>query len=295
MTRPTLFESSLKSLPFLHRGKVRDIYAVDDDKLLVIQTDRISAFDVILTDPIPGKGRVLTALSDFWFARLAHVIPNHLTGIAPESVVAANERDQVAGRAMVVKRLQPLLIEAVVRGYVVGSGWKDYQKTGAICGIPLPAGLRQAEQLPQPIFTPATKAPMGEHDQNISYQEAQKIVGEKYAEQTRAASIKLYAEAADYARGKGIIIADTKFEFGTDSDGGLYLIDEVLTPDSSRFWPAEQYRIGGSPPSFDKQFVRDWLETQPWNKQPPPPKLPVDIIRKTAEKYEEALRLLTHI
>ena len=295
MTRPTLFESSLKSLPFLHRGKVRDIYAVDDDKLLVIQTDRISAFDVILTDPIPGKGWVLTALSDFWFARLAHVIPNHLTGIAPESVVAANERDQVAGRAMVVKRLQPLLIEAVVRGYVVGSGWKDYQKTGAICGIPLPAGLRQAEQLPQPIFTPATKAPMGEHDQNISYQEAQKIVGEKYAEQTRAASIKLYAEAADYARGKGIIIADTKFEFGTDSDGGLYLIDEVLTPDSSRFWPAEQYRIGGSPPSFDKQFVRDWLETQPWNKQPPPPKLPVDIIRKTAEKYEEALRLLTHI
>jgi len=295
MTRPTLFESSLKSLPFLHRGKVRDIYAVGDDKLLVIQTDRISAFDVILTDPIPGKGKVLTALSDFWFARLAQVIPNHLTGIAPESVVAADERDQVAGRAMVVKRLQPLLIEAVVRGYVVGSGWKDYQKTGAICGIPLPAGLRQAEQLPQPIFTPATKAPMGEHDQNISYEEAQKIVGGKYAEQTRAASIRLYTEAADYARGKGIIIADTKFEFGTDGNGKLYLIDEVLTPDSSRFWPADRYRVGGSPPSFDKQFVRDWLETQPWNKQPPPPKLPADIIRKTAEKYEEALRLLTHI
>ncbi len=294
MARAALFESSLKSLPFLHRGKVRDIYAVDDDKLLVIQTDRISAFDVILSDPIPDKGRVLTALSDFWFAKLAHIIPNHLTGIAPESVVASNERDQVAGRAMVVKRLQPLLIEAVVRGYVVGSGWKDYQKTGAICGIKLPTGLLQAEKLPGPIFTPATKAPLGQHDQNISYDEAGKIVGIEHATQVRAASIRLYAEAADYARGKGIIIADTKFEFGTDSEGRLYLIDEVLTPDSSRFWPASQYRTGISPPSFDKQFVRDWLETQPWNKQPPAPQLPPDIIRKTAEKYQEALRLLTH-
>jgi len=294
MARAALFESSLKSLPFLHRGKVRDIYAVDDDKLLVIQTDRISAFDVILTDPIPEKGRVLTALSDFWFAKLAHIIPNHLTGIAPESVVAPNERDQVAGRAMVVKRLQPLLIEAVVRGYVVGSGWKDYQKTGAICGIKLPAGLQQAEKLPEPIFTPATKAPLGQHDQNISYDEAETIIGIERAAQVRAASIRLYAEAADYARGKGIIIADTKFEFGTDSEGRLYLIDEVLTPDSSRFWPASQYRTGISPPSFDKQFVRDWLETQPWNKQPPAPQIPPNIIRKTAEKYQEALRLLTH-
>jgi len=294
MARPTLFESNLKSLPFLHRGKVRDIYAVGDDKLLVIQTDRISAFDVILSDPIPDKGRVLTALSDFWFAKLAHIIPNHLTGIAPESVVALNERDQVAGRAMVVRRLQPLLIEAVVRGYVVGSGWKDYQKTGAICGIRLPAGLQQAEKLPEPIFTPATKAPLGQHDQNISYDEAEKTVGIERAAQVRTASIRLYAEAADYARDKGIIIADTKFEFGTDSKGKLYLIDEVLTPDSSRFWPASRYRTGISPPSFDKQFVRDWLETQPWNKQPPAPQLPPDIIRNTAEKYREALRLLAH-
>jgi phosphoribosylaminoimidazole-succinocarboxamide synthase len=294
MARAALFESSLKSLPFLHRGKVRDIYAVDDDKLLVIQTDRISAFDVILSDPIPDKGRVLTALSDFWFAKLEHIIPNHLTGIAVESTVAPNERDQVAGRAMVVKRLQPLLIEAVVRGYVVGSGWKDYQRTGAICGIKLPAGLQQAEILPEPIFTPATKAPLGQHDQNISYDEAVSIVGIEHAAQVRTASIRLYAEAADYARSKGIIIADTKFEFGTDSKGELYLIDEVLTPDSSRFWPASQYRTGISPPSFDKQFVRDWLEIQPWSKQPPAPQLPPDVIRKTMEKYQEAFRLLAH-
>ena len=294
MARAALFESSLKSLPFLHRGKVRDIYAVDDDKLLVIQTDRISAFDVILSDPIPDKGRVLTALSDFWFAKLAHIIPNHLTGIAVESTVAPNECDQVAGRAMVVKRLQPLLIEAVVRGYVVGSGWKDYQGTGAICGIKLPAGLQQAEKLPEPIFTPATKAPLGQHDQNISYDEAVSIVGVEHAAQVRTASIRLYAEAADYARSKGIIIADTKFEFGTDSKGKLYLIDEVLTPDSSRFWPVSQYRTGISPPSFDKQFVRDWLEIQPWSKQPPAPQLPPDVIRKTMEKYQEALRLLAH-
>ena len=293
MTHPTLFESNLRSLEFLHRGKVRDIYAVGNDKLLVIQTDRLSAFDVVLPDPIPGKGTVLTALSNFWFAKLAHVIPHHLTGIAPESVVAPGERDQVAGRAMVVKRLKPLLAEAVVRGYVIGSGWSDYQKAGAICGIKLPAGLKQADKLPQPIFTPASKAPAGQHDENITYAEVEKIVGATLAAQVRDTAIRLYAEAADYARSKGIIIADTKFEFGTDDNGRLYLIDEVLTPDSSRFWPADQYRTGISPPSFDKQFVRDWLETQPWNKKHPAPKLPADVLAKTSEKYREALRLLT--
>jgi phosphoribosylaminoimidazole-succinocarboxamide synthase len=293
MTNSTLYESNLKSLEFLHRGKVRDLYAVGDDKLLVIQTDRLSAFDVILPDPIPDKGRVLTALSDFWFARLAHVIPNHLTGIAPESVVAPGERDQVAGRAMVVRKFKPLMIEAVVRGYVIGSGWSDYQKTGAICGIRLPAGLKQAEKLPQPIFTPASKAPAGQHDENITYAEAEKTVGAGLAAKVRAVSIQLYSEAAAYAKTRGIIIADTKFEFGVDDAGKLYLIDEIVTPDSSRFWPADQYRTGVSPPSFDKQFVRDWLETQPWNKRHPAPKLPADVLAKTAEKYREALRLLT--
>ncbi len=293
MTHPTLFESNLNSLKLLHRGKVRDIYAVGDDKLLVIQTDRLSAFDVILPDPIPGKGQVLTALSNFWFAKLAHIIPHHLTGIAPESVVAPHERDQVAGRAMVVRKFNPLMIEAVVRGYIIGSGWKDYQKTGMVCGIGLPAGLKEAEQLPEVIFTPATKAPAGQHDENIAYAEAEKIVGAELAAKARAVSIQLYAEAAAYAKTKGIIIADTKFEFGTDNAGKLYLIDEVMTPDSSRFWPAEQYRTGVSPPSFDKQFVRDWLETQPWNKKHPAPKLPADVLAKTAEKYREALRLLT--
>ena len=292
MTR-TLFESSLKSLPFLHRGKVRDLYAVGEDKLLVIQTDRLSAFDVILPDPVPEKGRVLTAMSNFWFAKLAHVIPNHLTGIAPEAVVAPGERDQVAGRAMVVQRFRPLMIEAVVRGYVVGSGWKDYQKTGAICGIRLPAGLKEAERLPQPIFTPATKAPAGQHDENISYDEAAKIVGADYARQVRDASLRLYSEAAAYALERGIIIADTKFEFGTDAAGKLHLIDEALTPDSSRFWPADQYRTGANPPSYDKQFVRDWLETQPWNKKAPAPELPAEVLAKTTEKYREALRRLT--
>ena len=293
MTDSTLFESSLTSLQFLHRGKVRDIYAVGDDKLLVIQTDRLSAFDVILPDPIPGKGRVLTEMSNFWFAKLAHVIPNHLTGIAPESVVAPAERAQVAGRAMVVRKFKPLLIEAVVRGYIIGSGWKDYQKTGAVCGIKLPAGLKEAEKLPQPIFTPATKAPAGQHDENISYAEAEKIVGAEMAAKVRAASIQLYTEAAAYAQGKGIIIADTKFEFGVDAAGKLYLIDEILTPDSSRFWPADEYRIGMSPPSFDKQIVRNWLETQPWNKKHPAPRLPADVLKKTSEKYQEVLKLLT--
>jgi len=289
----TLFESNLSSLKFLHRGKVRDIYAVGDDRLLVIQTDRLSAFDVVLPDPIPGKGQVLTALSNFWFAKLAHVIPHHLTGIAPESVVAPDERDQVAGRAMVVRKFKPLMIEAVVRGYLIGSGWKDYQKTGMVCGIKLPAGLKEAEKLPEVIFTPATKAPAGEHDENIAYAEAEKIVGAELAAKVRAVSIELYTEAAAYARTKGIIIADSKFEFGTDDAGKLYLIDEVMTPDSSRFWPADQYRTGASPPSFDKQFVRNWLETQPWDKKHPAPKLPADVLARTSEKYREALRLLT--
>jgi len=290
----TLFESSIKSLKFLHRGKVRDLYAVGEDKLLVIQTDRLSAFDVILPDPIPDKGRVLTALSFFWFEKLAHVVENHLTGIAPESVVAPGERDQVTGRAMVVKKLTPLKIEAVVRGYVIGSGWKDYQQTGAICGIRLPAGLQQAQKLPQAVFTPATKAPIGEHDENISFEEAARIVGSRVlAERVRDTAIRLYSEAAEYAATRGVIIADTKFEFGVDDKGGLVLIDEVLTPDSSRFWPAAEYRTGTSPPSFDKQFVRDWLETQPWNKKAPAPALPPDVLRKTSEKYREALRLLT--
>ncbi len=294
MASSDLLESNLTTLHFLHRGKVRDLYAVGEDKLLVVQTDRLSAFDVILPDPIPGKGRVLTALSNFWFARLAHVVPNHLTGIAPESVVSdSGDRAQIADRAMVIKKLNPLLVEAVVRGYVVGSGWSDYQKTGAICGITLPAGLKQAEKLPQPIFTPASKAPAGQHDENITYAEVEKIVGAGLAARVRDISLRLYTEAADYARSKGVIIADTKFEFGTDDAGALYLIDEALTPDSSRFWPVDQYRVGISPPSFDKQFVRDWLETQPWNKKHPAPKLPQDVLAKTSEKYHEALRLLT--
>ena len=293
MAKPTLFESKLSSLEFLHRGKVRDIYAVGDDRLLIIQTDRLSAFDVVLPDPIPGKGEVLTAMSFYWFKKLGHVIPNHLTGVTPESVVAANDREQVAERAMVVRKLKPLLIEAVVRGYIIGSGWSDYQRTGAVCGIKLPAGLKQADQLPQPIFTPATKAPAGEHDENIDFAAAERIVGSELAAKVRDVSIQLYSEAAAYAKTKGIIIADTKFEFGTDASGKLYLIDEILTPDSSRFWPADQYRPGMSPPSFDKQIVRDWLETQSWNKKPPAPKLPADVLAKTSEKYHEVLHLLT--
>jgi phosphoribosylaminoimidazole-succinocarboxamide synthase len=290
----TLFESSLKSLKFLHRGKVRDLYAVGEDKLMVIQTDRLSAFDVILPDPIPEKGRVLTEMSFFWFRKLAHVVPNHLTDVHPETVVVAAEREQVEGRSMVVKKLQPLKIEAVVRGYIIGSGWSDYQRTGAVCGIPLPKEMKQAQKLPQPIFTPATKAPIGSHDENISFEQAADIVGDRaLAERVRDISIRIYTEAAEYAATRGIIIADTKFEFGVDDKGGLVLIDEVLTPDSSRFWPASEYRVGISPPSFDKQFVRDWLETQPWNKKAPAPKLPADVLKKTSEKYQDALRLLT--
>jgi phosphoribosylaminoimidazole-succinocarboxamide synthase len=293
MSGDTVLQTSIKSLPFLHRGKVRDIYAVGEDKLLVIQTDRLSAFDVILDDPIPGKGEVLTALSDFWFGKLGHMVPNHMTGIDPQSVVASGEREQVRGRAMVVRKFKPLAIEAIVRGYIIGSGWKDYQKTGAVCGIKLPAGLKEAQKLPETLFTPSTKAPMGQHDENISYAEAEKAVGKDVARQVRDASIALYTRAAEFAATRGIIIADTKFEFGTDAAGKVYLIDEILTPDSSRFWPAAEYKIGMSPPSFDKQFVRDWLETQPWNKKPPAPRLPAEIIAKTSEKYREALRLLS--
>jgi len=291
MSKP-LAESSLKSLEFLHRGKVRDLYAIDANRLLVVQTDRLSAFDVILPDPIPDKGQVLTELSTFWFHRLAPVIRNHLLPDDPLSVVAPSERDQVAGRAMVVRRLTPLLVEAVVRGYVAGSGWKDYQATGSICGVPLPAGLAQAEKLPEPIFTPASKAPKGEHDENITFDEVERTIGASMAATVREVSLALYREAAAHALARDIIIADTKFEFGTDADGGLWLIDEALTPDSSRFWPVAEYRTGISPPAFDKQFVRDWLESVHWDKRPPAPKLPPDILAKTAEKYREALRLL---
>jgi phosphoribosylaminoimidazole-succinocarboxamide synthase len=288
----TLLESTLSSLRLLHRGKVRDIYAIDDERLLIIQTDRLSAFDVILPTPVPGKGEVLTALSNFWFRKLAHVIPNHLLDVAPESLVPANERDQVAGRAFVVRRLQPLPIEAIVRGYVAGSGWKEYRKSGTICGIALPAGLREAEKLPQAIFTPSTKAPAGTHDENIPFREAEKLLGSAVAAQVRDKAIQLYNEAAAYAATRGIIIADTKFEFGTDAAGTLYLIDEALTPDSSRFWPADLYAVGTSPPSFDKQFVRDWLEAQNWNKKPPAPALPLDVLVRTAQKYRDALKML---
>jgi len=284
-----LLQSDLKSLPFLHRGKVRDIYAVGDDKLLVVQTDRLSAFDVILTDPIPGKGEVLTTVSNFWFNKLQHVIPNHLTGIAHESVVKTEaEREQVRGRAFVVKKLKPLPIEAIVRGYLVGSGWKEYQKTGAVCGIKLPVGLREAEKLPEPLFTPSTKAAAGEHDENISFLQAVELRGETRDKEIPDATLRLYVEAAEYAATKGIIIADTKFEFGVDETGKLYLIDEALTPDSSRFWPADKYRVGSNPPSFDKQFVRDWLEASGWNKRAPAPHIPQDVLKKTADKYLEA-------
>ncbi|NWG32252.1 MAG: phosphoribosylaminoimidazolesuccinocarboxamide synthase [Rhodocyclaceae bacterium] len=292
MAQP-LFESSLTSLPLINRGKVRDIYAVGDDKMLIVTTDRLSAFDVILPDPIPGKGEVLTRLANFWFAKLAHIVPNQLTGIDPESVVKPEEREQVRGRAIVVRRLKPLPIEAVVRGYLIGSGWKDYQKTGKVCGIALPAGLRMAEKLPQPLFTPSTKAELGQHDENIDFATVEKTLGAALAAQVREVALRLYTEAAEYAATRGIIIADTKFEFGLDEQGKLYLIDEVLTPDSSRFWPADSYRVGTSPASFDKQFVRDYLETLDWNKQAPGPRLPAEIIEKTAAKYREALERLT--
>jgi phosphoribosylaminoimidazole-succinocarboxamide synthase len=289
-----LYESSIKSLPLLGRGKVRDMYAVGDDRLLIVTTDRLSAFDVVLPDPIPGKGEVLNEMSNFWFKKLAPIVPNHLNGAAPETVIkGTDEAAQVARRAVVVKKLKPLPVEAVVRGYLIGSGWKDYQSTGALCGIPLPKGLKQADKLPEVIFTPATKAEAGAHDENISFVQVERLIGEKLAAKLREVSIRLYREAAEYARARGIIIADTKFEFGTDAKGNLVLIDEALTADSSRFWPADEYRPGISPPSFDKQYVRDYLETLDWKKTPPAPRLPPEVIAKTSEKYREALFRLT--
>ncbi len=291
---PPLLQSKLTSLNLIHQGKVRDIYAVDDEHMLIVTTDRLSAFDVVLPDPIPGKGSVLTRISRFWFDRTAHIIPNHLTDFPLEEAVPyAAERELIADRSMVVKKLRALPIEAVVRGYLIGSGWRDYQQTGIVCGITLPHGLRQADRLPQALFTPSNKAPQGQHDENISYEKVVATVGVGLAEQIRASALALYEFAADYALKRGIIIADTKFEFGVDSAGRLTLIDEALTPDSSRFWPVDTYQSGGSPPSFDKQFVRDYLETLDWNKRAPGPRLPPDIVAKTSEKYAEALRRLT--
>ncbi len=287
-----LYESQIRSLPRIGKGKVRDIYAVGADKMLIVTSDRLSAFDVVLSDPIPDKGRVLNEMANFWFERLGHIVPNQLTGIDPETVVAEDEKPQVRGRSVVVQKLKPLPIEAVVRGYIIGSGWKDYQRTGKICGIELPKGLQQAQKLPEPIFTPATKAESG-HDENISFGEVEKLIGPELAARVRDVSIRMYQEAADYAATKGIIIADTKFEFGLTKENQLVLIDEVLTADSSRFWPKDSYRVGISPPSFDKQFVRDYLEMLDWNKEPPAPKLPADVIARTSEKYREALQRLT--
>ena len=287
-----LYESKITTLPRIGRGKVRDIYAVGADKMLIVTSDRLSAFDVVLSDPIPDKGRVLNEMANFWFARLGHIVPNQLTGIDPESVVAEEERPQVRGRSVVVKKLKPLPIEAVVRGYIIGSGWKDYQKTGKICGIELPKGLQQAQKLPEPIFTPATKAESG-HDENISFAQVEKRIGKALAAKVRDVSLSLYKEASEYAAQKGIIIADTKFEFGLNEANDLVLIDEVLTADSSRFWPKDSYQVGISPPSYDKQYVRDYLEALDWNKEPPAPKLPQDVIARTSEKYREALQRLT--
>ncbi len=293
-TPAPLYESGLQSLPLVGRGKVRDMYAVGNDRLLIVTTDRLSAFDVVLRDPIPDKGRVLNAMSNFWFGKLAHIVPNHLNGATPESVVKGeHEAAQVRGRSVVVRKLRPLPIEAVVRGYLIGSGWKDYQSTGSVCGIPLPKGLKQADKLPEVIFTPATKAEIGAHDENISFEQVEKTVGRDLARQVRDVSIRLYREAADYARERGIIIANTKFEFGLDNAGRLVLIDEALTADSSRFWPADQYQPGSSPPSYDKQYVRDYLETLDWNKKPPAPRLPPDVLARTSDKYREALYRLT--
>ena len=284
-----LFESSLEGLELLNRGKVRDIYAVDDEHMLMVASDRLSAFDVVLSDPIPDKGRVLTSLSKFWFARSEHIVENHLSDVALEDVVCdAESCAEIADQALVVRRLSPLPIEAIVRGYVIGSGWKDYQATGEICGMKLPQGLRQADQLPQAIFTPSTKAEIGDHDENVTFDAAVSLLGREVAERVRDIAVELYTEAAGFARERGIIIADTKFEFGLDDDGNVVLIDEVLTPDSSRFWPADSYRPGISPMSFDKQYVRDYLETLDWDKTPPAPKLPAEIIVKTTEKYREA-------
>lgn len=290
----SLYQSTIHSLPLLGRGKVRDNYAVGEDKILIVTTDRLSAFDVVMNEPIPAKGKVLNQMSDFWFDKLSAIVPNHLTGVAPESVVKPEEADQVRGRAVVAKKLKPILVEAVVRGYLIGSGWKDYQSSGAVCGIPLPQGLRLADKLVAPIFTPAAKADLGEHDENISFAEMEARLGKELASKMRDISIALYQAAADFAATRGIIIADTKFEFGLDDHGVLHLMDEVLTADSSRFWPADSYAPGMSPPSFDKQFVRDYLETlKDWNKTAPAPALPADVIEKTGAKYREALERLT--
>ena len=293
-TPDALFESKLSSLPLIQRGKVRDIYAVGEDRMLIVTTDRLSAFDVVLPTPIPGKGAVLTELSNFWFKRMAGTIPNHLTRIALADVLPdAEERAQVEGRAIVVQKLSPLPVEAIVRGYIIGSGWKDYQRTGTVCGIALPGGLRQADKLPETIYTPSTKADVGDHDENIDFAATVALVGEALAARVRDVSIAIYNEAAAYARARGIIIADTKFEFGLDANGSLVLMDEVLTPDSSRFWPSANYAPGTSPESFDKQYVRDFLEDLGWNKKPPAPALPDDVAARTAEKYREALGVLT--
>jgi phosphoribosylaminoimidazole-succinocarboxamide synthase len=296
-----LHTSNITSLPLLARGKVRDNYAVGNDRILMVASDRLSAFDVIMGEPIPGKGEILTQMALFWFARLGHICPNHLTGQAPESVVTPAEVPQVQGRSMLVKRLKPIMVEAVVRGYLAGSGWKEYQDSQSVCGVPLPAGLKNASRLPQPIFTPAAKAASG-HDENISYEQVVAMIGPDLAEEIRTTSIRIYQEAADFALTKGLIIADTKFEFGLDPQGKLVLMDEVLTPDSSRYWPVEGYQAafaaGQNPPSYDKQFVRDWLEAvridgHPWDKTPPAPRLPQDVIARTAAKYREALQRLT--
>jgi len=289
-----LYQSSIPGLELLARGKVRDIYRVDEDHLLIVASDRLSAFDVVLPQPIPGKGEVLTRISNFWFARTADMVPNHLSGIPVEDVVTdPDERARLGDRAVVVRRLKPLPVEAVVRGYIIGSGWKDYQKRGAVCGIPLPAGLRLADKLPEAVYTPSTKAALGAHDENIDFERTVSLMGRELAEKVRDTAVRIYTECATYARERGIIIADTKFELGLDADGRLHLIDEVLTPDSSRFWPADEYRPGISPPSFDKQFVRDYLETLDWNKTAPGPELPQEIIEKTAAKYREAEQRLT--
>ena len=287
-----VYETSIASLPLLGRGKVRDIYAVGADKLLIVTTDRLSAYDVILPTPVPEKGRVLTELANFWFKRLEPIIANHLTGIDPESVVAPEERGQVRGRSIVARRFQPLPIEAVVRGYLEGSGWQEYQQSRSVCGIALPEGLQRASKLPEPIFTPATKAEAGTHDENITFERMSQMVGEARAREVRDTAIRLYKAAAEYALARGIIIADTKFEFGTDAAGKLHLIDEALTPDSSRFWPLDSYAVGRSPESFDKQYVRNWLDSIGFQRKPPAPSMPADVARRTSEKYQEALRRL---
>lgn len=288
-----LYQSNLTSVPLINRGKVRDIYAAGDDHLIIVASDRLSAFDVILPNPIPGKGAVLTAVSNFWFQQFKDLVPNQLSDLRLDNFLNGEEIQQLEGRAVLVKKLKPLPVEVIVRGYIIGSGWKDYQRSGAICGITLPQGLQQAEQLPEPIFTPSTKAEQGDHDENISLEQTIELIGSELATQVKEAALAIYHQAAAYAKARGIIIADTKMEFGLDEAGRLHLIDEVLTPDSSRFWPQASYQVGSSPASFDKQYVRDYLETLDWNKKAPGPELPAEVINNTAAKYREAQRLLT--